>query len=149
MLYYDGDALDEIIEELLIEDLGEDELGDLELSNNIEKEVVIKSGSVDGGNIILTVKVSGYVMPQLDEDDVAENLVGKGWAEGLKYLKKLEYVTGDPDVEFYPEWFPQFMKHMPNGKNKITVNVNNVVPEEDGGDEGGEESEDGNSESTE
>jgi len=57
-LYYDENALDEMIEELLLSEVDEDEdMSGLELSENLEKEVEGKSAAVDGGKIILTIEV--------------------------------------------------------------------------------------------
>ncbi len=130
-LYYDGKALSSLIDELLLDDLDSDEAEQIEISDNIEKKVTVKSASVDEGMIVLTVEVSGYAMPRLDQEKVEKDLYGKPWAEGLADLKKLDYVSGDPEVEFYPEWFPSFAKRMPGRDGRITVNVENVVPDEE------------------
>lgn len=130
-LYYDSDALDELIETLLINAVGEDSLDSIELSDNIEKNISITSSSVDDGTVIISVSVSGFVTPLLDEEEIERNMYGKSWAEGIKYLKDLEYVSGDPEVTYYPEWIPEFAWRMPSRKGQITVNVNNVVPEEE------------------
>lgn len=142
-LYYDSEDLDELIKVLLMEDVGEDEFENVELSDNMEKEITVKSASVDDGTVVLSVKVSGFIMPLLDEDKIERDLYGKAWAEGVGYLKKVDYVSGGPDVDFYPEWFPEFARHMPSREGMITVNIENVVPEgeeseEDGSDEAAE-----------
>lgn len=130
-LYYDGKAFSSLIENLLLKNLKEEESKTLELSEDREESVVVKSASVDEGNIVLTIIVSGYVMPHLDEKEIERDLYGKPWAEGIADLKKLDYVSGNPKVEFYPEWFPSFMRRMPSRRGQITVNINNVVPKED------------------
>ncbi len=131
-LYYDGDALDDLIEQLLIESVegDTDEMEGIELSDNIEQTITVKSASFDNGQIVLSVSVSGYVMPQFSEEKVSEDLSGMGWAEGLKYLKKIDYLASDPEVDFYPTWFPGFLKRMPSRGGRISVNIENIDPEE-------------------
>jgi hypothetical protein len=130
-LYYDSEALDELIETLLMNTVGEDSLDSIELSDNMEKDISVTSSSVDDGTVVISVSVSGFVTPLLDEDEIERNMYGKSWAEGIKYLKDLEYVSGDPEVTYYPEWIPEFAWRMPSRKGQITVKVNNVVPEDE------------------
>lgn len=129
-IYYDGKALKTLISDLLVEDLSEEELKNVEISDDLTEKVTVESTSVDDGNVVIAVEVSGFVMPQLDKDLVERDLYGKPWAEGIAYLKKLDYVSGDPAVDFYPKWFPGFLRRMPSRKGQITVNVKNVVPGE-------------------
>lgn len=131
-LYYDGDALEKLIEDKLLDDVGEDgDMEGLELSENIDEETSVSSASVDEGKINLSVSVSGYVMPHLDEDKIVNGLLGKGWADGIKFLKKLDYISGEPEIEFFPGWFPRFAWRMPSREGRITVKIKNVVPDED------------------
>jgi hypothetical protein len=136
-VYYDGKALTTLITDLLLQDLSEEELQNVELSDDLDETVTVKSASVDDGNAVLTVDVSGFVMPVLDERAVERDLYGKPWAEGIAYLKKLDYVTGEPTVDFFPQWFPGFLRRMPGRSGRITVNVKNVVPEETNDETGG------------
>ncbi|MBN2100913.1 baseplate J/gp47 family protein [Candidatus Dojkabacteria bacterium] len=131
-LYYDNNSLDALIEELLLDSIDEDsDLEDLEISENIEKTIEVKSVSMDEGKVVLSVSVSGFVMPRLDKSKIEKGLQGKGWAEGIKFLKQLDYVSGEPEVEFYPSWFPKIFWRMPSRDGRITVTVENIVPDEE------------------
>ncbi len=131
-LYYDSEALGRMIEELLLSDIdGDGDMEGLKLSDDLEKQITVKEVLADQGKIVISVDVSGFVMPELDEERIENALVGRGWADGLGYLKNLDYVSGDPEIEFYPEWFPRFMRRMPARNGRITVDVENVAPEEE------------------
>jgi len=139
-LYYDGRALDTLVADLLMKDFGDTDLESVELSEDITKEITVKSAVVADGEIVLTVKITGYVMPILDKDAVADSLHGKPWVEGIADLKKMDYVSGEPSVDFSPAWFPGFAKRFPSRKGRISVVIKNVTPkvEEDSSDGGGE-----------
>lgn len=129
-LYYDGEALDEMLEDLLMEDLDiSSDIEGLVLSDDLEKEVNIKSTSVENGEIVLSVKVSGYVMPQVDKEKIERDMQGQSWGYAVRKLKELEYSAGDPELLFYPEWFPNFLRRMPSREGRITVDIDNIAPE--------------------
>ncbi|MBN1618600.1 baseplate J/gp47 family protein [Candidatus Dojkabacteria bacterium] len=131
-VYYDKDAFDELISDLLLNDLDQDaDVQDLVLSDDVEKTVTVTSSSVDDGSVVLSVTVSGFVMPQFDEEQIAQDLKGQRWAEGLKILNKMDFLAKDPEIEFYPEWFPGIFKKMPSRDGRITVIIKNVAPSED------------------
>ncbi len=130
-LYYDSNSMDELIQQKLLASLDDSSnLNGLTLANDIDKEITIKSASVEQGNVILSVVVSGFVMPQLDATSIEHSLQGLSWTESLKSLRQIDYLTGDPSVDFYPSWFPNFAKRMPSRKGRITVNIENVAPTE-------------------
>lgn len=131
-LYYDRAGLNEVIESGLMDSLeGDTDIEGLELSDQLEQTVTVKSSSVDEGNVVLSVSVSGFVMPQLDPASIERDLQGRTWTDGLRVLMSLEYIKGDPEVDFYPAWFPEFMKRMPSRNGQIIVNVENVAPEDE------------------
>lgn len=147
-LFYDGDALNSLIEDLLLKDVdGNNDMEGLQLSGNIKKEISVRSASISEGKVILAADVSGYVMPELDEAKIENGLQGRGWADGIAYLKKLDYVSGDPEVDFYPQWFPKFLWRMPSRDGRITVKIENVEPEDDGNNDNNADSDSENSDS--
>jgi hypothetical protein len=130
ILYYDSNKLDELIENLLMEDF-DGQIEDIELSDNVEKTIEIKSFDLDEGTVTLSVSVEGYVMPQLDKDKIQSSLSGKSWTDGIKYLEDMDYVSEEYELKYFPEWMPEFLWRMPSSKDKIRVKVNNVAPEDE------------------
>ncbi len=128
-LYYDKAQLDRLIETKLREGGNTDkDVKDMVLSDDIARDVSVTSTNLNDGKIVISAKVSGYVMPQMDSDEIARNLVGKNWSGAMGYLKQLDYVSGEPEVEFTPKWFPSFLWRMPSRGGRIIVNVRNVTP---------------------
>lgn len=137
-IYYDKNKLDELVGDLLLEDF-DGQIEEIEISDNVDQTITVDSYDMDEGTVTLSVSVSGYVMPQLDEDKIKEELAGKSWTDGIKYLENMDYVSEEYELKYFPEWMPEFLWRMPSGTGKIRVKVDNVTPEESEEDEGSEE----------
>ncbi len=138
-IYYDINKLDELVEALLLEDF-EGQVEDIELSENVEKNISIKSYDLIEGTVTLEVSVDGFVMPQLNDDQIKSSLAGKSWSDGIRYLEDMDYVSEDYDLDFSPEWVPEILWRMPNSEDRITVKVSNITPEDEEESEEGEDS---------
>lgn len=118
----------------------------LELDENIETEITVEE--IDGDNVTIKFWAKGNVRPRVDTEEIEKSLLGKSWDDGIKILEKMEYSDKDAKIKFYPEYFPEFLRHFPNRKGRVIVQTNlietEVVTEID--DEGIEEDQEENEE---
>lgn len=126
-LYYNKKDIDEVSDQLLLEaaqkgDLfaDEEELG-LKLHDEILKEIKVKS--VKGNTVVVELKVSGAVVPDVDDDKIVNDLRGKEWQAGMDYLNALGYLASTPEVNFSPTWMPENLWYFPTRQGRIIVKI--------------------------
>ncbi len=128
--YYLKEGFDDGVEELLTEKAKEDNLfetdkdWDLELDEDIEKEISVIESNAQGISIKLIAKST--VKPKVDTDDILSELRNKNWKEGNDYLKSLEFSDKETRVEFFPEWFPEGLKRFPKKQGGVLITIGNV-----------------------
>lgn len=98
----------------------------LVLNSNIDKTINVKSADKKG-NIVIFVSLKGVIRPEITEDQIKTQLVGKSWDEGLAYLESLRLSDKPTEVNFSPEQFPRFLWKFPNSKRRINVEIVDVV----------------------
>ena len=128
--YFLNDGFDKGIANLLTEKAKEEDLfetegeWDLELDEEIEKEVSVVESNAEG--ITIKLKAKGVVKPYVDEQKIIENLKGKSWKEGNEYIQSLSFSEKDALVDFIPEWFPEWLKSFPKRQGGIIISVQDV-----------------------
>ncbi len=128
--YFLNDGFDEGVANLLTEKAKEENLfetegdWDLELDEEIEKEISVVESNAEGITIKLTAK--GVVKPEVDKERILEDLKGKNWEEGNDYIQSLSFSEKDALVDFVPEWFPEWLKSFPGRQGGIIIEVGEV-----------------------
>jgi hypothetical protein len=128
--YFLNDGFDEGVANLLTEKAKEENLfetegdWDLELDEKIEKEISVVESNAEGITIKLTAK--GIVKPKVNKEKIIEDLSGKNWEEGNKYIQSLSFSEKDSLVDFIPEWFPVWLKSFPSRQGGIIIEVGEV-----------------------
>ena len=128
--YFLSNGFDEGIANLLTEKAKEENLfetegeWDLELDEEIEKEISVVESNAEGITIKLTAK--GVVKPKVNKEKIIEDLKGKNWEEGNKYIQSLSFSEKEPLVDFIPEWFPEWLKSFPSRQGGIIIEVAEV-----------------------
>ena len=92
-----------------------------DLSEGVETDIQLKE--VKDGVVKVVLKITGDLKPRVDINVLKERLAGKSWQEGLEYLKSLTFVTRESDVDFTPEWFPEWLRYFPKDKKRIKISV--------------------------
>lgn len=128
--YFLSNGFDEGIANLLTEKAKEENLfeteggWDLELDEQVEKEISVVESNAEGITIKLTAK--GVVKPKVNKEKIVEDLKGKNWEEGNKYIQSLSFSKKEPLVDFVPEWFPEWLKSFPSRQGGIIIEVAEV-----------------------
>jgi hypothetical protein len=134
-LFYRRSAIEDEIERVLTEAAKDQDLFDsstdapLELDQNVDQTITIED--VDGDEIKIKLVASSRVKPEIDREDIAEQLKGKGWEEGKSILDDLSFATKPTEVEFFPEYFPDYLRTFPSRQGRILI----TIVEEDTSDE--------------
>ncbi|MFA7628158.1 MAG: baseplate J/gp47 family protein [Candidatus Dojkabacteria bacterium] len=128
--YFLNDGFDEGVANLLTEKAKEEKLfetegdWDLELDEEIEKEISVVESNAEGITIKLTAK--GIVKPEVNKESIIEDLKGKNWEEGNEYIQSLSFSEKDALVDFVPEWFPEWLKSFPGRQGGIILEIGEV-----------------------
>ncbi len=120
---------EEIIKQAAIEkDLFEAE-GDLrlELDQEIKTEITIEE--VEENTVTIKFWAKGNVRPQINTEDIEKSLLGKSWDEGLRVLEKIKFSDEKAKVSFFPEYFPEFLRHFPSREGRVIVETKLIETE--------------------
>lgn len=128
-LYYKKSDIEDRAEELLTKKAEEEDLFEsseeisLKLDSDVEEEISV--ASVEGETVTVSVKLQSVIRPAVNEDDIEDELRGRGWNSGVNYVKNLadDISTKDPKFTYSPEWMPGFLKRFPN-RNVVVRVVN-------------------------
>ena len=132
-LFYKRQDVESVAEELLIQVAQEEDLFntenelDLQLSKDINSEVNVTK--IEGDQITVVLTVSGSVKPEVNKNDILDNLKGKDLTEGAKYLESLSFVAKKTEISFKPDYFPVNLRYFPTRQGRILLNVKDVEPE--------------------
>lgn len=128
--YYLKNDFDRGVADMLTEKAKEENLfetdsdWDLELDEEIKKEVTVVESNAQGISIKLVAKSA--VKPKVNTDDILKNLKTMKWKEGQEYLKGLEFSDQETRVEFFPEWFPEGLKRFPKRQGGVLISIKNT-----------------------
>jgi hypothetical protein len=128
--YFLKEGFDDGVEELLTNKAKEENLfetdkdWDLELDDEIEKEISVVESNAQGISIKLVAKSA--VKPKVDTEEILSELQNMNWEEGQKYLKSLEFSEKETRIEFYPEWFPEGLKRFPKRQGGVLITISNI-----------------------
>lgn len=132
-LYYKEDELEEAGETLLLDAARRDNLFEsdddieLRLGDDIVTEVNVEK--VEGSVVTIKISSSGFVKPSVDKNEIISELSGMGWDEGTKYLDDLSFTSEDPEYEFSPTWFPEFLWRFPTKQGRVKLVVEEIEKE--------------------
>lgn len=133
-VYYNVDELEAAIKELLILDYNnsvtEDEGGsivDATLDNKFG--INIKGINVEDNVVNIDIDANGVMRTSIDTVKTSQELKGKGWDEGIKYLNGLPSMRQEPLVVLTPENYLKKFRHFPNNTSRITVRIKNEAVE--------------------
>ncbi|MDD3474934.1 MAG: hypothetical protein PHP08_03505, partial [Candidatus Dojkabacteria bacterium] len=125
--YYYTAGVDEGLNELLTEaamnqNLFESSDGlELTLTGDIEKNLEVEDND---GDIKITLTASSSVEPDVNREDLINELRGMKWDNGIEYVKNLTYTSGrDPVIVFNPENFPEKLRYFPTRQGRIDVKI--------------------------
>ncbi|HQG58203.1 MAG TPA: hypothetical protein PLX79_04515 [Candidatus Dojkabacteria bacterium] len=107
-----------------LSEIGEKKLKDTESTTTIE--------NVDGNKVTIKLSASALAKPDVNREEIVNNLAGKKWDDGIQYISKLNFTAKPTEVTFNPEWFPQFMWHFPTSKSRLIVTVEEIAKVESG-----------------
>lgn len=85
--------------------------------------------SIEDKKVTVKLTASGMAKPDVNINDLSDVLRGKGWEEGKDYLATLKFVTKPSEVQFIPDWFPEFAWHFPKSQGRIVITVEEVQKE--------------------
>jgi hypothetical protein len=129
-LYYQRSNIDEQIATVLSKAAQEQNLFNnnsglaLSLSDDIQKDIKVTSAKNDTVKIKLTA--SGTIKPQVNKEEILNDLQGKNWTDGLASLKKYSYSDQETKVEFSPSYFPEFLKYFPSLQGRIILVIQDI-----------------------
>lgn len=129
--YFLKQGFDEGIEELLTNEAKEQNLFEtdknwnLELDQDIEKEISIVQNNADGIKIKLIA--TSAVKPQVNKEDILKELKDKNWEDGQKYLETLDFSEKEVRIEFLPENFPDSLKYFPKRQGGVLIDIANAI----------------------
>lgn len=125
--YYLVEGFDEGITTLLTETAVSENLFEsdnnlaLTLSNTIEKTISIVENKKGSTKIKLLAK--GNVMPNINKEEIANELKGDKWSVGLEYIKSLKFSDKDSSASFYPKNFLAKYPYFPRRHGGIIVEI--------------------------
>ncbi len=125
--YYSTRDLNEGLTDLLREEAivnnlfeTEDDI-ELELGDNIDKEITVEDSEDDSVQIKLVAQSS--VRPKINKEEIENKLKGMKWEEGLQYITTLDFSEQKTEVLFIPEGYPDFLKRFPNRRGGVLVSI--------------------------
>jgi hypothetical protein len=125
--FYLKEGFDTGVEQLLTNEAKEKNLfetdkdWDLELDADIVKDITVIENNAQ--SIKIKLVATSAVKPKVNEEEIKNELKGKEWEEGYKYVKSLEFSEKESKAEFSPENFPEFLKRFPKRQGGITIEV--------------------------
>jgi hypothetical protein len=99
----------------------------LELDQEIETEITIEE--IEGNTVTVKFWAKGNVRPQVNTEEIEKSLLGKPWDEGMKILEKIKYSDKKASVNFFPEYFPEFLRHFPSKEGRVIVETKLIETE--------------------
>ncbi|GEM_PF-615667 len=123
------DSKEEIIKQAAEEE-GLFKTGDdleLELDDDIEMEVNVTE--IGDENIEVEFTAKGYVRVELNTENLKNSLAGESWEEGKNILENIEFSEKEPEIEFGPEYFPEFLWHFPTNTEQINIETELIETE--------------------
>jgi hypothetical protein len=129
--YFLNQGFDEGIEEILTNEAKEQNLFEtdkdwnLELDEDIEKEITIAQNNADGIKIKLVA--TSAVKPEVNKEDILKELKDKNWEEGQKYLETLDFSEKKIRIEFLPENFPDSLKYFPKRQGGVLIDIADAI----------------------
>lgn len=130
-LFYQKNMIDSSINSLLTksandQNLFENTTKDLSLDESLTKSIEVTEIKKDV--IKVSVKASANIQPKIDKDNLATQLSGKSWKEGMSILNTIKYTQKDNEVVFEPTYFPDWIKYFPQNKGKIYITIQELKP---------------------
>jgi len=123
-LSFKNEDIDSIAQILVNKEQGDDfEIDKFEYSSEIKK--------IEGEQIFINLSVTGIVTPNIDEEKIRTDLSGKSKGAGEEYLSNIENIK-EYSLEISPSYLPSFLKHFPNSKDKIKVEITKIEMVEQG-----------------
>lgn len=125
--YYLTKGLNEGLTDLLREEATANNLFDteddleLELGDNIEKELKVDNSDEDIVSINLIAKSS--VRPKISKEEIENKLKGMKWEEGLVYISTLDFSDQKTEVQFIPQNYPEFLRRFPDRRGGVLVTI--------------------------
>lgn len=84
----------------------------------VSKVVVNKDGT-----LTLSYSAEGLATPKIQVEALRKNIAGKKWQEMLTEVTKIDTLAKSPNVHFYPDWMPAFLRYVPKEEGRIDVSV--------------------------
>lgn len=131
-LYYHKESVIKLAEKLLLEkyriakSLTNDDMATTTIQDLTVEIVKVNVDKND--NVTVDFKASGLATTKIDIEALRNQIVGKKWPEMLEVLSKLPALQKQPEVKFYPDWIPEFLKYVPKEPGRIDVKINVVAP---------------------
>ena len=129
-LFYKRGEIETGVEQLLVQEAERNNLFEsesdlaLKLDDDITTEVTVSE--VGSDSIKINLKASGSVEPEIDKDQIAEDLQGNSWDDGIKYLDNLDFVAQNTEVTFEPDYFPENYRYFPGRQGRILVEIKKI-----------------------
>ena len=95
------------------------ELGEIDIKNSTSN-YELKGYVNETATILLTVNAKYYI--KLNETDLRAKIGDKTMLEAKKILSEINNLVVD-DLTIYPVFIPEFLKKVPNSKEKVTFVV--------------------------
>ncbi len=89
-----------------------------DLIDDGKSDLVCKLKKIDSKQMVLKVKITGFVAKKLDQSLITENIKGKTKDEALNYLNTLPEIR-EAQVILWPNWF----KKIPQNKKSIKIQI--------------------------
>src|SRR5690606_10520885 len=93
----------------------------LELDEDLKQEVTVENATETSVRIRLVA--SSKVKPKVDREEMIEDLGGRGWSDGMKYLDDLNFATKPTEITFIPDYFPKSLRHFPSRQGRIIITI--------------------------
>jgi Tfp pilus assembly major pilin PilA len=130
-LYYHKESLEKLIENLVAEAYRKEKSVEPSLELQIsDLKYEIKEISIDDNDkVTLKVNISALVTPKINTEQLQKDIAGKQWSEMLTKVSSINTLAATPNITFFPQWMPDFLRYVPKEENRIDISIRVEQPQ--------------------
>ncbi len=124
--FYRLNVLEELLRQLLI--AGNKQTVDQFMVSDFSYKIVNESFNKEKAQVVLDVEYEGILAPNISEDNIMQTIKKVKEYSRLQSVLTEEYkgIITKADIEFIPEWLPEFLRYIPREENRITINIEKI-----------------------
>jgi hypothetical protein len=94
---------------------------DLLIDQRVLKTEKITVGTDDKATFVMSA--SALVTPRLNTEQLRTDIAGKKWPEMLATVSAIDTLATTPNITFYPQWMPDFLRYVPQEESRVDISV--------------------------